>query len=315
MGNIRVNTESVRAAGRRLLAEAREIEQMRDDLERAIDGLDTWSWDGRSRWETEPLLNRVRPQGTQVANELERLGLLLRRVADTFEDEDRTAARNLEEMPWVEWETDGPDSSPSANNASDNSLPSEKSWLESLEGWLGTGATVWDGIKILPAVASVLKAPYVSGLTGNIFKDAWALGAKNLTRGWRDLNQPIGFSPLVVGTIGEVVSEIGENWQEYEGDVAKVGLGIVVDTFLGVGGSLIGGSIGTFAGAAIGSVFGPVGTVIGGKIGGMVGGWLGGKAAEWVENIKIGDKELDQVIVDTAHNGLNNIVDKVLDFF
>ncbi len=107
MGQIRVNTEEVRQAGRRLWGEARELDMLCHRLQREMYSLDTWSWDGRSRWRTEPLLEQVRPRGVYLVNELERLARLLQRVADRFEDEDRTAARNLEGMDWVEFGVSG----------------------------------------------------------------------------------------------------------------------------------------------------------------------------------------------------------------
>lgn len=111
MTQIRLNTEQVRDAGRRLLTESTEIEEIGQALQHAVDSLDTWAWDGHSRANAEPLLDQVRPQSVRLADELEQLGRLLQRVADRFENEDSTAARELEGMPWVEWETSGEDGS------------------------------------------------------------------------------------------------------------------------------------------------------------------------------------------------------------
>lgn len=102
MTQIRLNTEQVRDTGRRLLTESTEIEEIGQALQHAMDGLDTWAWDGHSRADAEPLLDQMRPQSVQLVDELERLGRMLQRVADRFENEDSTAARELEGMPWVD---------------------------------------------------------------------------------------------------------------------------------------------------------------------------------------------------------------------
>lgn len=102
MVKIQLNTEQVRDVGCRVLTESAEIAETGRALYHAIDSLDTWAWDGRSRANAEPLLEQVRPQSGRLAEELERLGRLLQHVADRFENEDSTAARELEGMPWVE---------------------------------------------------------------------------------------------------------------------------------------------------------------------------------------------------------------------
>lgn len=103
MAQIRIDTEHTREVGRRLIAEGDRLAEIGHELQRAIGSLDTWAWDGRSRWRAEPLLSRVRPESTRVADGLDALGRKLVRVADTFEQEDDTAARNLEGMGWVDF--------------------------------------------------------------------------------------------------------------------------------------------------------------------------------------------------------------------
>jgi hypothetical protein len=49
------------------------------------------------------MLNRVRPESARVADEIDHLGRKLRHVAEIFEQEDNTAARNLEGMGWVDF--------------------------------------------------------------------------------------------------------------------------------------------------------------------------------------------------------------------
>lgn len=111
MTTIRIDTEHARDVSRRLIAEGDHLAEIGHELQRAIGGLDTGSWDGRSRARAEPMLDRVRPESARVADELDHLGRKLRHVAETFEQEDNTAARNLEGMGWVDWSTGGEDGS------------------------------------------------------------------------------------------------------------------------------------------------------------------------------------------------------------
>ncbi|OQA21912.1 MAG: N-acetylmuramoyl-L-alanine amidase [Chloroflexi bacterium ADurb.Bin360] len=105
MNGIRINTQQAREISQRLLAEARTLERVAESLQQAVTSLDTWAWDGRSRAQAEPHLNRVLPAGREAAQTLEDLGRKLRHVADTFEQEDMAAAGHLESMPWVEFES------------------------------------------------------------------------------------------------------------------------------------------------------------------------------------------------------------------
>ena len=104
MTQIRINTDHTREVARRLLAESDRLAEIGHELQNAIGGLDTWAWDGRSRSRAEPLLARVRPESEWVKHQLEELGYKLVRVANIFEQEDNAAARNLEGMPWVDFD-------------------------------------------------------------------------------------------------------------------------------------------------------------------------------------------------------------------
>lgn len=104
MPKIRIETERVREVARRLMAQGDRIEEMGQELRSAVGSLDTRSWDGVSRARAEGLLGRVGGESARVAGGLGTLGRLLMRVADRFEEEDQTAARNLVGMPWVDWE-------------------------------------------------------------------------------------------------------------------------------------------------------------------------------------------------------------------
>jgi uncharacterized protein YukE len=301
MAQIRIDTDYAREVGRKLKSCGDRIDDIGLELQGAIGRLDTWAWDGQSRSRAEPMLNRVRRESESVARGLGDLGHKLQCVADMFEREDATAAQNLGGMPWVNFEHAG-------GAASGGAAGSMLGWaLGGLVG-LGVGAievspNVWEGIQLVPTVVKVAKVgDAVSGLTGNTFADAWNLGSKHLVRGANQLTTP-KFSPSMLGVAVEVAFEIKENWEEYEGDPAKIVTGVLVDTAIGVGCSLVGGAAGTFVGAALGSLAGPAGTVIGAKIGGFVGSWVGGQVAEWLENRKIGGRELDQLIVGAITDG------------
>lgn len=108
MVRIRIDTDFAREVGRQLRSCGDRIDEMGDDLRGAIRRLDTWAWDGRSRRRAEPMLNRVHRESGDVARGLGDLGRTLQRVADTFEQEDSTAAGNLAGMPWVVFSTETP---------------------------------------------------------------------------------------------------------------------------------------------------------------------------------------------------------------
>jgi WXG100 family type VII secretion target len=340
MTKIRIDTERVRDVGRRFSSEGDHIDQINHELQQAIGNLDTWAWDGRSRAKAEPMLDQVRPESVRAANGLDELSRKLMLVAETFEQKDGNAAQNLGGMPWVDFETKVSDTAAFAPKSDIKS--DEKSFLEragkvvegggEIGGWIGTG---FDFAAAAFTVRGLLSVKHVSGFSGNVLKDAWVLGGKNIGRTWRDMAKTpvddlfevtddfaeeaddlLGSAALVVGSVCEVVSETGENWQEYKGDPGKIAGGILFDSALGVSGSLVGGAVGTFAlGAVGGAVFGPPGAVIGGKVGGFVGGWLGGEAAEWLENRKIGGRELDKIVADTVDRGIDAIVDGVASLF
>ena len=57
---IRIDTQQVYEAGRRFTCESQQIMTMAQILDHAIQNLDLWAWDGRSRARAEPLLAQVR---------------------------------------------------------------------------------------------------------------------------------------------------------------------------------------------------------------------------------------------------------------
>jgi uncharacterized protein YukE len=89
--------------GRRLITEGDRVAETGLDLKRAMSGLDTWAWDGKSRRQAEPLLSRVGPASEAISQDLESLGRTLVHAADVFEQRDLTAARNFDGMSWVEF--------------------------------------------------------------------------------------------------------------------------------------------------------------------------------------------------------------------
>jgi hypothetical protein len=60
---IQVHPESLREVARTFNRQSAAIQEIEEELCRAIGGLDTWAWDGRSRARAEPLLGRVGPEG------------------------------------------------------------------------------------------------------------------------------------------------------------------------------------------------------------------------------------------------------------
>lgn len=100
MAQIRINTEHAREVGRRLIAAGDRLAEIGHELQRAIGSLDTWAWDGHSRWRAEPLLSRVRPESAQVSQQLSDLGHRLARIADAFEQADGRSAAGVAAIPW-----------------------------------------------------------------------------------------------------------------------------------------------------------------------------------------------------------------------
>lgn len=99
---IRINTESVAAAGRQFAAEAGRLAEITGQLQGAIGSLDLSAWDGVSRSRAEPILGQM-GQGQGVSSEVEVLGRQLVQVARVFEERDRTATRDVDGLPAAAW--------------------------------------------------------------------------------------------------------------------------------------------------------------------------------------------------------------------
>jgi WXG100 family type VII secretion target len=314
MKRIRIRTEQVREVARRFDYVSTQLSETGAALRRAIHSLDTGAWDGRSRWRIETELGRVTPQCQDLSEELHHLGRLLDRVATTFEQQDAQASTAVFNLPWdidlsaplmlgVSVSGAGQDAFVAATdviggifNTSSKSAEKLQDWEDfrdisagfAIAGLLVPGATypgqvIFKGAHDLKEWAGL--SPYLTHIKAANLPSHMAKAA------WKE-----GFSKGNI--LLEGASELGENWEEYQGDTGKIATGVIVDTAIGVGCSAAGAWAGAAAGAALGSALGPVGTVIGGKIGGVLGSRAGSWAAEQLENVKVGDKELDQWLVD-----------------
>lgn len=345
MTKIRIDTEHAREVARRLIAESERMTEMDRELGGAINGLNTGAWDGHTRYRAEPMLNQVQPESRHIAEELDTLGRKLLNVADTFEVEDSTAAQSFEGIGWVDFDTNS--STASTVTVSTPSIShkgvkgnADRTLLEQLGNAGGDLGLGMDVITTLP-ILGLLSVKHMSGLSGKILKDAWSLGGKNLVRTWRDMSSTSiddllegtmetpgnlknwGAAALVIGSVCEVVSETGENWQEYDGDPGKFAGGLLFDSVLGIGASVAGGAGGTIVGAVIGGTLGSVvpffgtsaGAVVGGKIGAIAGGWIAGKKVEDLEDVKVHGQELDKTVAGAVDRGLDAIADGVASLF
>ncbi len=99
---IRINTESVSAAGQQFAAEAGRLAEITGQLQGAIGSLDLSAWDGVSRSRAEPMLGQL-GTGQGVSSQVEALGRQLVQVARVFEERDRSAVRNVDGVPWAHW--------------------------------------------------------------------------------------------------------------------------------------------------------------------------------------------------------------------
>lgn len=103
MPKIKINPDQVRGVGRQFRSEGEHIDEISTQLRRAIHSLDTWNWSGQHRANIEPLLDQIPSQANRLENEMHRLGQLLSKIADAFEQQDNTAAGNLTSLPWVDF--------------------------------------------------------------------------------------------------------------------------------------------------------------------------------------------------------------------
>lgn len=333
MKHIRIDTEQVRESAWRFDYASTQLTETAAALRRAIHSLDTGAWDGRSRWRIEPELGRVTPQCQELSEELHRLGRLLDRVATTFEQQDAQASTAVFNLPWdidlaapsmldVVVSDAGPNPPAAATDVIGGYLKNVSKAADIYQ--------LFDDIRdICGSFKAVGAVTFGGAYVGQVvIKDGYALkgdllgfslylthiksanlSAHMAKAAWKD-----SFSKGNI--LLEGATELGENWEEYQGDTGKVATGVIVDTAIGVGCSAAGAWAGAVAGAALGSALGPVGTVIGGKIGGVLGSRAASWAAEQLENVKVSDKELDQWVVDGISSGVNTgaqYLDRALD--
>ncbi|OQA22269.1 MAG: hypothetical protein BWY63_00911 [Chloroflexi bacterium ADurb.Bin360] len=320
MKRIRIRTEQVREVARRFDYVSTQLTETGAALRRAIHSLDTGAWDGRSRWRIEAELGRVTPQCQDLSEELHHLGRLLDRVATTFEQQDAQASNAVFDLPWDIELLLPPMIAVDVNGAEKEALVAGQDGIaEHLKNLKKSSEDFQHLMNFRDIGASFVVAGLLthgSTYPGQvIFKGAhdlkeWAglspylthIKAANLPKHMAKSAFKDSFSKSSI--LLEGASELGENWEEYKGDAGKIATGVIVDTALGVGCSAVGAWAGAAAGAALGSLLGPVGTVIGGKVGGVLGSMAGSWAAEKLENVKIGDQELDQWLVDGISGGI-----------
>ncbi|MBN1923017.1 MAG: WXG100 family type VII secretion target [Anaerolineae bacterium] len=320
MQHIRIRTEQVRGAAQRFDYASTQLTETAATLRRAIHSLDTGAWDSHSRWRIESELGRVSPRCQELAEELNRLGCLLKKVADSFEQQDAQASTAVFNLPWdldlatplmlgVALGGAGKDAFVPATDVTGGNLKNASKaaeiyqLLDDVQDIRGS----FEAVGVVTFGGTYLGQVVIKG--GHALKTDLGLSpylthikAANLPKHMAKTAFKDGFSKGNI--LLEGVSELGENWEEYKGGTSRIATGIIVDTALGVGCSAAGAWAGAAAGAALGSALGPVGTVIGGKIGGVLGTRAGSWAAEKLENVKVDDQELDQWLVDGFINGV-----------
>jgi len=188
MTQIRIDTERTREVARRLLAESDRLAEIGHELQNATGGLDTWAWDGRSRSRAEPLLNRVRPESARAADRLDELGRKLRHVADTFEQEDDTASRNLAGMPWVDFSLEAVGLPSTGKDTSTDSTEDHIS-DEDMRSFSKTFERIWQDFTALLDVFKS-KLPFLSDAVKEIVGGVMdALDQMNFWKTWHEYNQ------------------------------------------------------------------------------------------------------------------------------
>ncbi len=292
---IQVNPDSLREVARLFAHQREAIREIESELHRAMSGLDTWAWDGHSRARAEPLLGQVRPAGRHLAERLEELGEKLHRVAEEFERTDAVVADPL--TPVFE------------------KLSRGAEWVTSALGKY----EIWQTVLSVPLVALMMKQGTTYAGQVKVYGPQWAkewAGLSSHLTHIKATNLPThmakqAFRVAPVDVLLEGASEIDENWKEYKGNPRKAVIGIAVDTVIGAGLTTAFAAGGTYIGAAIGQALIPIpgaGALIGGTVGRIAGNWLGGWLSEKVENIRIGDQELDQWAVDRIDAALQPFV-------
>ena len=275
MTRIRIDTKYAREIGRRIISEADYVAQIGNELQNAIGSLDTGAWDGRSRARAAPLLNRVRPENARLADELDRLGRKLVRVAEVFETEDGAAARNLGDLGWVDFTlgagkvgsegdarvggTTGDTGTNSIGNGSSSDVGSKDDDASDFELKGGVDFKVGDDKKLKPTDAEV-KAKLIDGelydaedVTGDVKVGDVDLGDYKLDAkaGTYEAGAKVGLGEdgFTAGAYGEV----GAGEATAEGVIGNTALGVAAagtvagpkaECFIGIKDNTLGASIG-----------------------------------------------------------------------
>ncbi|MGQ9803815.1 MAG: WXG100 family type VII secretion target [Anaerolineae bacterium] len=287
---IRVHPDALREAAQMFARQSGAMREIEHELQQATARLDTWAWDGHSRARAESLLNRVGPESRHLAERLEELEKKLRHVADEFEETDLRVAQGFTQVQM------GRATSPQSHFSYEAAMVSIWGGFA-----LSAGSLIGKGIKAITTAHKVLNAPSISGYTG--VSDMALKGIQRAPKHW----------PFWIGMGGEVLSEIGENWNEFHGDVPRFLVATAVESSLGVGmamGFAAGGAV--LVGAVGGAMLGPPGAIIGSKVGSIIGGWVGSKAAEWLESRPVGGRSVAQLIEEGIVSAPGYVVDQAL---
>lgn len=302
MYSIRVPPDHLREAALVLASQKEAVRFIGEELQQAVGRLDTWAWDGHSRARVEPLLSRAGPESHHLAKRLEDLSRKLESAAEEFERVDSLVADPLTSVF--------------------EQISAGAEWVENLLNPVSTIQTAF--------AAGIIAALIQQGTTyaGQVkvygprqLKD-WAGLSTHLTH-IKAANLPLHMAKQalkvsVIDVLFEGGSELDENWKEYKGNLIKMGAGVAVDTAIGVGVTVAAGAAGAYIGAMIGTLILPgPGTVIGGTVGKIAAQWVvkHSQIDEKIENIRIGGKELDQLVVDEVEASLEPFISAVASGF
>ncbi len=301
MTRILVYPERLTDVGRRFISDGEHIAQIGQGLSGAVGGLD---WESRARIGMEDDFAAARARAEGLGQQLISHGQRLIEIAERFERADNEAAQDAAAIPWTYLESTVLRKVSEFADEFDRAKDSAKGAVEILasiglaaglvKGGTYAGQVIFHGGRDLKNLAGV--SPYLTHIKDVRIPSHLAEAAfKGKFKG------KLGAGSILL----EGLSEVGENWEEYGGDIPKVVTGIVVDTLIGIGGAAVGAGVGAFVFGTVGGLLlGPAGAVIGGKVGGVIGSIAGEWVAEKVEDIKIGDRKLDQAVVETVTGGI-----------
>lgn len=293
---IRVHPDRLREAARLLARQSASVAAIGEELQRSINRLNTWAWDGNRRAHAEAILSGVGPQSRHLAEQLEDLSRKLAHAADEFERVDTLIA---------------------------DPRTSAFEQLKAYVDWIG------DWQSAVHTVQTLAAAPVIAALirTGSTYRGQVKVYGPHWMKDWAGLSAHLthikatnlpkhmakqALKVSAIEVLLEAGSELEENWKEYKGDPIKTGIGVAVDTAIGVAIGAAAEAGGAYVGAAIGQVLIPIpgaGAIIGGAVGRIAARWTVERFQidEKIENIRIGDRELDQWAVEQASGLVRNV--------